>query len=158
MLFEHCNLTSCVIFQVSQKSLQVYNNYGFSEDPLQLQGQVRELKAQLETQTKVILQMQSLLHQNSLPGDLEFSTPDPSSVRDLKGRRTDRHSQEGVKKREGENPVMKDTSSHLSMELERERAQNRRLSEQLQQTRSGSTSPARSEMSLIINLLTWVTF
>lgn len=147
---------SCVIFQVSQKSLQVYNNYGFSEDPLQLQGQVRELKAQLETQTKVILQMQSFLRQNSLPGDLESSTPDSSSVRDLKGRRTDRHSQEGVKKG-GENPVMKDTSSNLSMELERERAQNRRLSEQLQQTRSGSTSPARSEMPLIINLLTWVT-
>ncbi|XP_056874213.1 CDK5 regulatory subunit-associated protein 2 isoform X6 [Takifugu flavidus] len=128
--------------KVSQKSLQVYNKYGVSEDPLQLQGQVGELKAQLENQTKVILQMQSLLHQNSLSSDLEFRTSDPSCVRDLKGRRAEEESQEGVKK-EGDKPVMNDKSSHLSMELERERAQNRRLSEQLQQTRSGSTSPAR---------------
>eukprot|EP00066_Takifugu_rubripes_P013671 XP_011602937.1 PREDICTED: CDK5 regulatory subunit-associated protein 2 isoform X4 [Takifugu rubripes] len=128
--------------KVSQKSLQVYNKYGVSEDPLQLQGQVRELKAQLENQAKVILQMQSLLHQNSLSSDLEFRTSDPSCVRDLKGRRAEEESQEGVKK-EGDKPVMNDKSSHLSMELERERAQNRRLSEQLQQTRSGSTSPAR---------------
>lgn len=39
---------------------------------------------------------------------------------------------------------MKDKTSHLNMELERERTQNRLMSEQLQQTRSRSTSPARS--------------
>lgn len=65
---------------------------------------------------------------------------------------------QGAVKKEVDKLVMKDKSSHLSMELERERAQNRRLSEQLQQTRSGSTSPARSEISLIIHLLTCVTF
>lgn len=159
MSFEHCNLISCVIFQVSLKSLQVYDKYGVSEDPLQLQGQVRELKAQLKNQTKVILQMQSLLRHSSLSSDLDFSTPDPSSVRDQKGRRTEEQSQEGVKK-EGENTVMKDKTSHLSMELEREQAQNRRMSEQLQQTSSGSTSPARLEISLIncVHLFTCITF
>lgn len=144
--FEHCKLISSAIFQVSLKSLQVYDKYGVSEDPLQLQGQVRELKGHLESQTKVILQMQSLLRHNSLSSDLGFSTPDPSSVREQKGRRTEEQSQEEVKK-EGENTEIKDKSSHLSMEKERERAQSRRLSEQLQQTSSGSTSPARSDIS-----------
>lgn len=101
--------------------------------------------------------MQSLLRQNPLSSDLEFSIPDPSCVRDLRGRRTEEESKEGVKK-EGEKPAMKDKSSHLSMELERERAQNRRLSEQLQQTCSGSTSPARSDIYQIIHLLICVTF
>lgn len=138
------NGISCAIFQVSLKSLQVYDKYGVSEDPLQLQGQVRELKVQLENQTKVILQMQSLLRHNSLSSDLDFSTPDPSTVRDQKGRRTEELSQEGVRE-DVENTAIKDKTSHLSLELEKERAQNRRLSEQLQQTCSGSTSPARSE-------------
>uniref|UniRef100_H3DN36 CDK5 regulatory subunit-associated protein 2/Myomegalin coiled coil domain-containing protein n=1 Tax=Tetraodon nigroviridis TaxID=99883 RepID=H3DN36_TETNG len=128
--------------KVSLKSLRVYDKYGVSEDPLQLQGQVRELKVQLENQAKVILQMQSLLRHNSLSSDLDLSTPDPSTVRDRKGRRTEEQSQEGVEK-DGENTVMKDKTSHLSTELERERAQNRRVSEQLQQTSSGSTSPSR---------------
>lgn len=100
--------------------------------------------------------MQSLLRHNSLSSDLDFSTPDPSSVRDQKGRRTEEQSQEGVKK-VSENTVIKDKTSHLSMELERERAQNRRVSKQLQQTRSGSTSPARSE-SLCVRLFTCITF
>lgn len=141
-------LISCGVFQVSLKSLRVYDKYGVSEDPLQLQGQVRELKVQLENQAKVILQMQSLLRHNSLSSDLDLSTPDPSTVRDRKGRRTEEQSQEGVKK-DGENTVMKDKTSHLSTELERERAQNRRVSEQLQQTSSGSTSPSRSGIFLI---------
>lgn len=148
MSFEHCKLISSAIFQVSLRSLQVYDKYGASEDPLQLQGQVRELKAHLENQTKVILQMQSLLRHNSLSSDLGFSTPDPSSVREQKGRRTEEQSQEGVNKK-GENTEIKEKSSHLSMEKERERAQSRRLSDQLQQTSSGSTSPARSDISLI---------
>lgn len=148
MSFEHCNLISCAVFQVSLKNLQVYDKCGVSEDPLQLQGQVRELKSQLENQNKVILQMQRLLRHNSLSSDLDFSPPDPSSVRDQQGRRTEEQGQEGVKK-EGENTMIKEKTSHLCMELERERAENRRLSEQLQQTSSGSTSPARSEIALI---------
>lgn len=142
---EPCILISCDIFQVSLKSLLAYDKYGVSEDPLQLQGQVRELKAQLENQTKVILQMQRLLRHNSLSSDLDFINPDPSSVRDQKGRKEE-PSQEGCKK-ERENTVMKDKTCQLSMELEREQAQNIRLNEQLQQPNSGSTSPARSEIS-----------
>ncbi|XP_078127487.1 CDK5 regulatory subunit-associated protein 2 isoform X3 [Sander vitreus] len=136
--------------KVSLKSLQVYDEYGVSKDPLQLQGQVRELKVQLENQTKLILQMQSLLRRNSLSSDLVANTSDPSTVRnqdgtlreDLRQDRSYRSGQLGEKK-EGENLAMKDKTSHLTMELERERTLNRSMSEQLQQSRSRSTSPAR---------------
>ncbi|KAF1377711.1 hypothetical protein PFLUV_G00203570 [Perca fluviatilis] len=136
--------------KVSLKSLQVYDEYGVSKDPLQLQGQVRELKVQLENQTKLILQMQSLLRRNSLSSDLVANTSDPSTVRNQDGTLRDdlrqdtsyRSGQLGEKK-EGENLAMKDKTSHLTMELERERTMNRSMSEQLQQTRSRSTSPAR---------------
>ncbi|XP_070845922.1 CDK5 regulatory subunit-associated protein 2 isoform X1 [Chaetodon trifascialis] len=136
--------------KVSLKSLQVYDEYGVSEDPLQLQGQVRELKVQLENQTKLILQMQSLLRRNSLSCDLVANTSDPSSVRDLE--RTQREDQSRDRsyrsgqireKKEGENQAMKDKTSHLNMELERERTLNRSMNEQLQQARSRSASPAR---------------
>ncbi|XP_035523390.1 CDK5 regulatory subunit-associated protein 2 [Morone saxatilis] len=133
--------------KVSLKSLQVYDEYGVSEDPLQLQGQVRELKVQLETQTKLILQMQSLLRRNSLSSDLFASTSDPSNVRDQEGTQREDHSQDRSgqlrEKKEGESQAMKDKTRRLSLELERERTLNRNMSEQLQQTRSRSTSPAR---------------
>ncbi|XP_051268954.1 CDK5 regulatory subunit-associated protein 2 isoform X5 [Dicentrarchus labrax] len=133
--------------KVSLKSLQVYDEYGVSEDPLQLKGQVRELKVQLETQTKLILQMQSLLRRNSLSSDLFASTSDPSTVRDQEGTQREDHSQDRSgqlrEKKEGESQAMKDKTRRLSMELERERTLNRNMSEQLQQTRSRSTSPAR---------------
>nr|XP_046230565.1 myomegalin-like isoform X2 [Scatophagus argus] len=133
--------------KVSLKSLQVYDEYGVSEDPLQLQGQVRELKVQLENQTKLILQMQNLLRRSSLSSDLVANTSDPSAARDQEGTQREGRSQEmsyrsgqlGEKK--GETHVMKDKTSSLNMELERERTLNR--SEQLQQTRSRSTSPGR---------------
>ncbi|XP_031173709.1 CDK5 regulatory subunit-associated protein 2 isoform X2 [Sander lucioperca] len=136
--------------KVSLKSLQVYDEYGVSKDPLQLQGQVRELKVQLENQTKLILQMQSLLRRNSHSSDLVANTSDPSTVRnqdgtlreDLRQDRSYRSGQLGEKK-EGENLAVKDKTSHLTMELERERTLNRSMSEQLQQSRSRSTSPAR---------------
>lgn len=129
----------------------MYEDYGVSEDPLQLQTQVRELKVQLESQTKLILQMQSLLRRSSLPSDLFANASDPSIIRDQEG--THREDQAHDKsyrggqlreKKEGENQAMKDKTSRLNMELERERALNRSMSEQLQQTRSRSTSPARS--------------
>ncbi|XP_070780479.1 CDK5 regulatory subunit-associated protein 2 [Enoplosus armatus] len=136
--------------KVSLKSLQVYDEYGISEDPLQLQGQVRELKVQLENQTKLILQMQSLLRRNSLSSDLVANTSDPPTVRDKEGGQREDHSQDSSyrsgqprEKKEGENQAMKDKTSCLNMELERERTLNRSMSKQLQQARSRSTSPAR---------------
>lgn len=144
------NLLVC--FQVSLKSLQVYDEYGVSEDPLQLQAQVRELKVQLENQTKVILQMQNLLRRNSLSSDLAANTSDPSIIiKDQEGTQKedlgqDRGHRTGQlrEKKEGENQAMKDKTSRLNMELEKERTLNRSTSEQLPQTRSRSTSPARS--------------
>ncbi|XP_074472901.1 CDK5 regulatory subunit-associated protein 2 isoform X1 [Sebastes fasciatus] len=136
--------------KVSLKSLQVYDEYGVSKDPLQLQGQVRELKVQLENQTKLILQMQSLLHRSSLSSDLVANTSDPSTVRDQEGTQREDHSQDRSyrsgqlrEKNEGENQTMKDKTICLNMELERERTLNRSMNEQLQQSRSRSTSPAR---------------
>ncbi|KAM7392630.1 hypothetical protein PAMA_007649 [Pampus argenteus] len=134
--------------KVSLKSLQMYEDYGASEDPLQLQTQVRELKVQLESQTKLILQMQSLLRRNSLPSDLVANSSDPSVVRDQeRTQREDCTRDRGYRggllreKKEGENQAMKDKTSRLNMELEREKTLSR--SQQLQQTRSRSTSPAR---------------
>lgn len=129
----------------------MYEDYGVSEDPLQLQTQVRELKVQLESQTKLILQMQSLLRRNSLSSDLVANISDPSIVRDQEGTHREDHAHDKSyrggqlrEKKEGENQAMKDKTSHLNVELERERTLNRSMSEQLQQTRSRSTSPARS--------------
>lgn len=94
--------------------------------------------------------MQSLLRRSSLSGDLANAS-ESSTTRDQEGAQKDRANQErsyasGVlrEKKEGENQVRKDKTSHLNVELERERTQNRIMSEQLQQTRSRSTSPARS--------------
>ncbi|XP_039856802.1 CDK5 regulatory subunit-associated protein 2 isoform X1 [Simochromis diagramma] len=135
--------------KVSLKGLQVYSEYGVSEDPLQLQGQVRELKVQLENQTKLILQMQSLLHRNSLSSDLVNNTSDPSVIKDQEGAQKDDRSQDGSHrsgqlrgKKAGENQAIKDKSSRVNMELEGERRLNRSISEQLQPSRSRSTSPA----------------
>ncbi|KAM4635269.1 CDK5 regulatory subunit-associated protein 2 isoform 3-T3 [Polymixia lowei] len=139
--------------KVSLKSLQAYEDYGVSEDPSQLQGQVRELKVQLENQTRAILQMQSLLRRSSLSSDPLASTPDPLIARDQEGTQREGRSQErsyrsgalGEREDSGENQVMKDRISHLNVELERERTLNRSISEQLQQAqhRSRSASPAR---------------
>ncbi|XP_068608728.1 CDK5 regulatory subunit-associated protein 2 [Brachionichthys hirsutus] len=109
--------------KVSLKSLQVYDEFGVSEDPLKLQGQVRELKVQLENQTKIILQMQNLLRRSSLSSDLAASASDPATVRD-----------QDLK--EGKIQAMR-------VELERERTLSRRMSEQLQHACSRSASPAR---------------
>ncbi|KAM6975679.1 LOW QUALITY PROTEIN: CDK5 regulatory subunit-associated protein 2 [Tautogolabrus adspersus] len=135
--------------KVSLKGLQVYDEYGASEDPHQLQGQVKELKVQLENQTKLILQMQSLLRRNSLSSDQVANTSDPSAVRDQGGAHGDHGQNMSYKsvslgeKKEGKNQAMKDNTSRLNVDLEGEKMQNRRLSDQLQQTCSGSTSPAR---------------
>ncbi|XP_047425112.1 CDK5 regulatory subunit-associated protein 2 isoform X3 [Mugil cephalus] len=131
--------------KVSLKGLQVYDEYGVSEDPLQLQAQVRELKVQLENQTKLILQMQSLLRRNSLSSDLVTNASDPGTN---PGAHKDDRSQDRIyrsgqlrEKKESENPSAKDKTSLLNIELERERTASR--NEQLQPNRSRSTSPAR---------------
>ncbi|KAM4720438.1 CDK5 regulatory subunit-associated protein 2 isoform 3-T3 [Anableps anableps] len=133
--------------KVSLKSLQMYDEYGASEDPLQLQAQVRELKVQLENQTKVILQMQSLLHRNSLSGDIVGNTSDPLTVKEKEGvHKVDRSQERGGQlrgKTKAENQSAIERPSVVNVELWKERTPNRSTSEQLHQTRSRSTSPAR---------------
>ncbi|XP_056146744.1 CDK5 regulatory subunit-associated protein 2 isoform X3 [Lampris incognitus] len=137
--------------KVSLKSLQAYEDYGSTEDPAQLQSQVRELKVQLESQTRGILQMQNLLCKSSLSCDLVNNTSDPMT-RDQEGTMGEGCTQEGGyshgelrEKEDVENQQMKDQISNLNVELQRERTLNRSMTEQLQQAqhRSRSASPAR---------------
>ncbi|XP_078812333.1 CDK5 regulatory subunit-associated protein 2 isoform X3 [Oryzias latipes] len=128
--------------KVSQKGLLVYEDYGVSEEPLQLQAQVRELKGQLENQSKLILQMQSLLRRNSLSSiSPAASICDPFTTREPEGTFKVDRGQEGKckggqpKEKEGE-AQSKDKSRLPGKELDRS------VSE-LQQARSRSTSPAR---------------
>ncbi|XP_016894037.1 CDK5 regulatory subunit-associated protein 2 isoform X2 [Cynoglossus semilaevis] len=137
--------------KVSLKSLQIYDEYGISKDPLQLQAQVRELKVQLENQTKLILQMQSLLRRNSHCSDLVANSTEPSIIIGYpEGTQKKDRSQNKVnsperhrEKQEGDSQVMKDKTGLLNMQLEGERSLNRSTSEQLSHTRSSSTSPAK---------------
>ncbi|XP_054614134.1 LOW QUALITY PROTEIN: CDK5 regulatory subunit-associated protein 2 [Dunckerocampus dactyliophorus] len=116
--------------KASLKSPQTYEAYGLSEDPLQLQTQVRDLKVQLESQTKVILQMQSLLRRNSC--DPVASPSDQSLDQDrTQGCSHDRRpSREQPPEKEGDG------------EMNKEAGRNKSMKEQLQHTRSRSTSPA----------------
>lgn len=143
-----------VCFQVSLKSLQAYDEYGASDDPHQLQRQVRELKVQLEHQTRLVLQMQSLLRHGSLAGDSAASTSESSAVRDQLGAQREEPGQEvsnrsGLQRKSsnGESRAMKDKTSQLNVEVEKERTEDR-MGEQLQQNLSRSTSPARSAVCL----------
>ncbi|XP_075312442.1 CDK5 regulatory subunit-associated protein 2 isoform X4 [Odontesthes bonariensis] len=122
--------------KVSVKSLQAYDEYGASEDPLQLQAQVRELKVQLENQTKLIRQMQSLLRRNSLSGDLVAGVSDPSVIKEHEGAHKLGQSQE-------RSLSVKGNTSRPNIDAEKERTLKKILSEQPQQARSRSTSPAR---------------
>lgn len=123
---------------MSLRSLQAYDDYGASDDPQQLQTQVRELKAQLENQTRLILHMQSFLRRSSLSSELAATVmSDPSASRDL-----EEHGHRDRK--EAESQAVRDKSGRLSLELDRERSLNRSVSEPPQQSRSRSTSPARS--------------
>lgn len=133
-----------VCFQVSLKSLQVYDEYGASDDPHQLQRQVRELKVQLEHQTRVVVQLQSLLRHGALAVD--------SAVRDQLGAQREEPGQEvssrsGLQRRSstGESRAVKDKTSPVSVEVER---MEDRMGEQLLQNLSRSASPARSTVCL----------
>lgn len=101
--------------------------------------------------------MQSLLRHNSLSSDLVANTSDSSAIRDQEGAQREDPSQEmsfrsGLQrvKKDGEKRAMKDKTSQLNMEVERDRTQDR-MSDQLQQTRSRSTSPARSALCTVVN-------
>ncbi|XP_061703679.1 CDK5 regulatory subunit-associated protein 2 isoform X1 [Syngnathoides biaculeatus] len=121
--------------KVSLKSLQTYEEYGLSEDPLQLQAQVRELKTQLESQTKLVSQMQSLLQRNAinLAGG---HRSDRSTSRDGTQDHHARHSREPMREKDGEG---KDRSVRSeASESEAKKA----TKEQLQHARSRSASPA----------------
>ncbi|KAM9841643.1 CDK5 regulatory subunit-associated protein 2 [Aulostomus maculatus] len=136
--------------KASLKSPQAFEDYGMSEDPLQLQTQVRELKVQLESQTKLILQMQNLLRRSSHSVDAVANNFDLSVIRNQEGTQKedfthDRRYSSGQlrEKEEGETQAMKSKSGYVKMELERETLLNRSMSDQLQQARSRSASPAR---------------
>ncbi|XP_024155482.1 CDK5 regulatory subunit-associated protein 2 isoform X3 [Oryzias melastigma] len=134
--------------KVSQKGFQVFEDYGASEDPLQLQAQIRDLKVQLENQSKLILQMQSLLRRNSLSSiSPAASICDPFTTREPEGTFKVERSQEGncrggqPKGKQGEGQS-KNKSSLPGKDLDGEKVQDRSMSE-LQHARSRSTSPAR---------------
>ncbi|KAJ3598439.1 hypothetical protein NHX12_001949 [Muraenolepis orangiensis] len=140
--------------KVSLKSLQAFEDYGVSDDPAELQAQVRELRLQLENQSRVAQQMQSLLGRHIFPSDLVSTPVDSSSSGGHRawvgvvGGRTQERCHSGGELREsgeGESQRMRDKIGVLSEELERERSLNRNMSEQLHQVqhRSRSASPAR---------------
>ena len=125
-------------FQVSLKSLQAFEDYGVSEDPVELKAQVMELRLQLENQTRVAQQMQSLLSRNIFPSNL-VSTPVDASRE---------HHAWPVMVEDGVGQRMRDEIGELNQELETQRSLNKKMSEQLQQLqqvqqRSRSASPAR---------------
>ncbi|XP_061555293.1 CDK5 regulatory subunit-associated protein 2 isoform X3 [Phycodurus eques] len=121
--------------KISLKSLQTYEEYGLSEDPLQLQAQVRELKIQLESQTKLVSQMQSLVRRNSI-NLVAGHRSDQSTNRDGTQGRHPRPSREQMRENEGDG---KDQSIRSEAS---EAAGKKGMKEQLQHSRSRSTSPA----------------
>ncbi|CAG5867677.1 unnamed protein product [Menidia menidia] len=133
--------------KVSLKSLQAYDEYGASEDPLQLRAQVRELKAQLENQTKLILQMQSLQRRSSPFADPVAVASDPSVTREQEAAlRMDRSQERSYTS--GKLGEKKERASHSAKEAcplnpDAQNDRNKAQSDHLQQSRSRSTSPAR---------------
>lgn len=113
---------------MSLKSLQIYEDYGVSEDPHQLRNEVRELKAQLENQTRVILHMQSTLRRSSLSSDLLTDTSTQKEDQD-RGYRAGQLRE----KRERNSQATKETNSRANTETEK-----------MNQNSSRSASPARS--------------
>ncbi|KAF6729084.1 CDK5 regulatory subunit-associated protein 2 [Oryzias melastigma] len=108
----------------------------------------RDLKVQLENQSKLILQMQSLLRRNSLSSiSPAASICDPFTTREPEGTFKVERSQEGncrggqPKGKQGEGQS-KNKSSLPGKDLDGEKVQDRSMSE-LQHARSRSTSPAR---------------
>ncbi|XP_077353236.1 CDK5 regulatory subunit-associated protein 2 isoform X3 [Festucalex cinctus] len=121
--------------KVSLKSLQTYEEYGLSEDPLLLQAQVRELKVQLESQAKLIRQMQSLVRRNSVD-PVAGHRSDQLTNRDATQDRHARTSREQMREKDG------DGVDRVNRSETSEAGGKTRVKEQLQHARSRSTSPA----------------
>ncbi|XP_066569161.1 CDK5 regulatory subunit-associated protein 2 isoform X2 [Amia ocellicauda] len=159
--------------KISMKSLQMYDDYGFTDNLEQLKQQVLELKAQLENNHRVIRHLQSLLRRNSLSSDLLTISSDPGHS--VTGKLQDEqvldheelpkdsqelssHKSSGIFSRDHsqnqsfplsqeqeEKQMLKDQITNLGIELDKEKALNKNLAEQLQQIqfKTRSTSPAR---------------
>ncbi|XP_061764194.1 CDK5 regulatory subunit-associated protein 2 isoform X13 [Nerophis ophidion] len=126
--------------KASMKSPLAYEDCGLSDDPLHLQTQVRDLKIQLESQNKIILQLQSLLRRNSCDPMASHSdqSMDQDSSQGRSHNRRPSQGQIGEKEDVGEDQAIKSKSSHMN----REAGRNNSMKEQLQHNRSRSTSPA----------------
>ncbi|KAI1904757.1 hypothetical protein AGOR_G00008980 [Albula goreensis] len=147
--------------KVSLKNLQMYEDYGITDNVDRLRQQVSELKGQLENHQRVIRHLQCLLRRNSLSSDLLTVASDPGHAPTGKhdsglGDGRDQEHDSGALSRdlnhsfslgqeEEEIQVMREKIVSLNIELEKERGLNRNLTEQLQQIqfRSRSASPAR---------------
>ncbi|XP_048874653.1 CDK5 regulatory subunit-associated protein 2 isoform X2 [Brienomyrus brachyistius] len=145
----------------SLKNLQMFEDYGITDNPEHLKQQVLELKGQLETHQRVSQHLQSLLHRTSQSSDLlAFVCDSPYTALEkysLELTKEKRHSigyeedlsSEGtiLSQDEDEKQMMKEHITNLSTELEKERNCNKNLAEQLQQIqfRSRSASPARMD-------------
>ncbi|XP_077441671.1 CDK5 regulatory subunit-associated protein 2 isoform X1 [Vanacampus margaritifer] len=121
--------------KVSLKSLQTYEEYGLADDPLLLQEQVRELKVQLESQAKLIRQMQSLVRRNSVEPVAGLRSGQLNN-RDGAQSRHARPSREQMREKDG------DGADRVAQSETSEAGGKKSVKEQLQHARSRSTSPA----------------
>ncbi|XP_019738154.1 CDK5 regulatory subunit-associated protein 2 isoform X3 [Hippocampus comes] len=117
--------------KVSLKSLQTFEEYGLSEDPLLLQAQVRELKVHLESQTKLILQMQSV-RRNPVAGHCsdQLTNQDGAQIHHA------RPSREQMREKDCD----REAPAKIGETSDAERKKSAK--EQLQHARSRSASPA----------------
>lgn len=129
-------------FQVSPKSLQAFEEYGLSEDPLLLQAQVRELKVHLENQIKLIHQMQSLERRNPVAGHHSDQLTNQGGAQIHHAR----PSREQMREKDCD----KEAPAIIGETSEAERKKSAK--EQLQHARSRSASPARLQCNAVIHL------
>ncbi|KAG2469928.1 MYOME protein, partial [Polypterus senegalus] len=152
--------------KINIRSPEVFDDYGHTDDPAQLQHQVKELKEQLESYQKAIHQLQSYLHKNSLSVDLssvesglsqhsQTHLGDHEDVLDNCQNSTVpldfvtvRHSPDNcfsVDHVGHDQQMLKEQIVSLQIELDKERASSKIILDQLQQMQSKirSSSPAR---------------
>lgn len=140
----------------SLKNLQMFEDYGVTDNPEHLKLQVLELKGQLETHQRVSQHLQSLLHRTSQSSNLQAFVSDYTAFekhsqeltkeeRHSIGYEEDLSSEGTILSQDEDEKQMKEHITNLSTELEKERNRNKNLAEQLQQIqfRSRSASPAR---------------
>ncbi|XP_023663668.2 CDK5 regulatory subunit-associated protein 2 isoform X2 [Paramormyrops kingsleyae] len=142
----------------SLKNLQMFEDYGVTDNPEHLKQQVLELKGQLETHQRVSQHLQSLLHRTSQSSDLLAFVSDYTAFekhsqeltkeeRHSIGYEEDLSSEGTILSQDEDEKQMMEHITNLSTELEKERNRNKNLAEQLQQIqfRSRSASPARMD-------------